>query len=158
MARGGYQRPSSPAPVSGPGALAQRTDGGPGSTQASRYISGLPYGEGQQMMNIQSSAPMEAAPAAPSPTATQISQATQQAQPASQGGNIVPLGAPTQRPDEPVTAGANAGPGPDMSVLNLQSPDVTNYQDTRSYIQALAQNSSASPALKFLAQRINGAF
>ena len=40
--RGGYRAPSNPAPVSGPGALSQRTDGG--ATQPATYISGLPYG------------------------------------------------------------------------------------------------------------------
>ncbi len=39
--QGGYRAPSSPAPVSGPGALSQRTDGGP--TQGAKYVSGLPY-------------------------------------------------------------------------------------------------------------------
>jgi len=28
MPRGGYRQPNNPAPVSGPGALSQRTDGG----------------------------------------------------------------------------------------------------------------------------------
>jgi hypothetical protein len=31
--RGGYRQPSNPAAASGPGALSQRTDGGPGSTK-----------------------------------------------------------------------------------------------------------------------------
>jgi len=44
--QGGYREPSNPAPVSGPGALSQRTDGGP--TQGAKYISGLPYGQGQE--------------------------------------------------------------------------------------------------------------
>ena len=55
--RGGYRTPSNPAPVSGPGALSQRTDGGP--TQGATYISGLPYGEGQQTYANQVTAPMQ---------------------------------------------------------------------------------------------------
>ena len=62
MARGGYRKPTNPAPVSGPGSLSKRTDGGPADTQAAKYISGLPYGEGQAMMDIQNSAPLAAAP------------------------------------------------------------------------------------------------
>ena len=51
--KGGYQRPTNPAVSSGPGALAQRTDGGPASKQAARYMSGGEYGEGQELMNLQ---------------------------------------------------------------------------------------------------------
>ena len=34
--RGGYQAPTNPAAISGPGALSQRTDGGP--TQPAQYM------------------------------------------------------------------------------------------------------------------------
>jgi hypothetical protein len=40
---GGYQAPRNPAPVSGPGKLSKRTDGGP--AQALMTPTGLPYGE-----------------------------------------------------------------------------------------------------------------
>jgi hypothetical protein len=56
MEQGGYRKPSNPAPVSGPGALSQRTDGGP--TQPATYISGLPQGEGQATYDQQLAAPM----------------------------------------------------------------------------------------------------
>jgi hypothetical protein len=32
---------------------------------------------------------------------------------------IIPLNAPSQRPDEPITFGANAGPGPGTNILGL---------------------------------------
>ncbi len=95
--RGGYRKPSNPAPASGPGALAQRTDGGP--TQAATYIPGLPYGEGQQTYNNQTSAPMAGTPYDSLPV-----------QPVS-------LDAPTQYPDEPGTAGINSGPGGGSELL-----------------------------------------
>jgi hypothetical protein len=95
--RGGYRRPSSPAAVSGPGRLSQRTDGGPAHQQA-RYIAGLEYGAGQETMDLQQAAPLSAALPAPAPPPP--------------GADAVPFGAPTQRPDEPVTAGAPFGPGP----------------------------------------------
>ena len=44
--QGGYRKPENPAPSSGPGALSQRTDGGP--AQGAKYIPGLPYGQGQE--------------------------------------------------------------------------------------------------------------
>ena len=125
--KGGYQAPNNPAPVSGPGALSQRTDGGPADTQAAQYVSGLPYGEGQAMMNMQQAAPMAAsAQQAPAP--------------------IVPLNAPSMRPEEPVTAGANAGPGPDMSSLGLGQQDIAASDAFRltlaSYMPTLMQVAS----------------
>jgi hypothetical protein len=156
--KGGYQRPTSPAPVSGPGSLSQRTDGGPAHKQAAKYISGLPYGQGQEMMNTQSSAPMEASTPTPNPVpASQIAAAGQQEQPVAPM-PVIPLNAPTQRPDEPVTSGANLGPGPDMASMGLSSPTVAQHQSASSFIQNLASSTDASPALQFLAQRINGAF
>jgi hypothetical protein len=90
--KGGYQQPSNPAPVSGPGSLSQRTDGSP--TQAATYIPGLPYGQGQQTYDNQVSQPMQGNPF-----------------PAMGGANIVPLDAPTMFPEEPGTSGINAGAG-----------------------------------------------
>ena len=48
--RGGYRQPSNPAPVSGPGALSARTDGGAGnSKQPIRRIPGQAYGEQREL-------------------------------------------------------------------------------------------------------------
>ena len=57
---GGDRVPANPAPVSGPGAMSRRTDG-----QGARYMSGGQYGEGQELMDLQTSAPMSKAPAQP---------------------------------------------------------------------------------------------
>lgn len=98
---GGMRRPSNPAPVSGPGALSRRTDG-----QGAKYMAGGEYGEGQEMMDLQTSAPMAKSPEvrprrrAAAPPAVEMGPAP------------TPLFAPTQRPDEPITAGAPFGPGP----------------------------------------------
>ena len=86
--RGGYQAPSNPAPVSGPGALSQRTD-----VQSPMPMTGGPYGEATEMAEIQAGADMYAAPK-PSMSAP------------------VPLTAPTQMPETPLTAGIPSGPGP----------------------------------------------
>lgn len=111
MARGGYRKPNNPAPVSGPGALSRRTDGGP--TQGAKYMSGGQYGEGKQLQELQKSAPMAA---------------SQQPRMASSAGAmpanmppIVPLTAMTQRPDEPITAGLPIGPGPGPEILGTQT-------------------------------------
>lgn len=158
MAQGGTRQPSNPAPVGLPGALSQRTDGGPADKQPIRYISGLPYGEGQAMVNTQSTAPMEASSPTPSVSPTEISNATNAQAPNAQPVDITPLHAPTTMPDQPVTHGANAGPGADMASLNLQSADMANYQNANAMLTSLAANPNASPALKYLAQQINGVY
>lgn len=100
MARGGYRKPNNPAPVSGPGALSRRTDGGP--VQAAKEMSaGGKYGERKELMELQQSAPMQGnpTPSAPAPRITTPRQP------------VTNLFAPTERPQEPITAGAPVGPG-----------------------------------------------
>jgi len=100
--QGGYRKPENPAPSSGPGALSQRTDGGP--AQGAKYIPGLPYGQGQETYNQQTAAPMAAAQPAPAaPTLPPM----------------MSLNDPTQRPDEPLTAGLDIGEGPGSEVMNV---------------------------------------
>ena len=100
--RGGYRKPENPAPMSGPGALSRRTDGG--AAQGAKYISGLPYGQGQETYNQQTAAPMAAGQAMPSaPTLPPM----------------LSLNDETQRPDEPLTAGIDIGEGPGSEVMNV---------------------------------------
>lgn len=98
--RGGYRAPSNPAPVSGPGALSKRTDGR--ATQPAQYISGLPYGQGQETYSNQVAAPMAGN------TMQQIEMPME-------------LMAPTARPNEPVENGIDIGPGAGSEVMNLPS-------------------------------------
>jgi hypothetical protein len=86
------------APVSGPGPYSQRTD-----KQPIRDPGGLPYGENQQLRQIQQSAPMAQTNATPPPAA-------------------VGFDAPTNRPGQPVTAGADAGAGPGSEALSARAP------------------------------------
>jgi hypothetical protein len=60
MPRGGYRQPNNPAPVSGPGMLSKRTDGGAteGMTQPQQQYTGFNYGEGGEIAAQQSSAPL----------------------------------------------------------------------------------------------------
>jgi len=85
--------PSNPAPVSGPGALSQRTDGGPADSQPIRDVPGGDYGDRKEMNQIQAGADMyqQSAPRPPMPTS---------------------LMQPTQRPEDPITSGIVDGPGP----------------------------------------------
>lgn len=113
--RGGYRAPSNPAAISGPGALSQRTDGGP--TQGARYVSGLPYGQGQETYSNQVAAPMAGSPFTPMEMPTELM-------------------APTSRPNEPITAGIDIGEGPGSSSLRLpnQEPNILTI------MQRLAEN------------------
>lgn len=74
MARGGRRTPRDPAPVSGPGALARRTDGGPSDRdQPIRVARGGPYGSRQALEGLQAAAPLAAGggvAAPPSPAAS----------------------------------------------------------------------------------------
>jgi len=105
---GGRRTPRQPAPVSAPGALSRRTDGGP--QQVNAQMSGMAYGENSDFQDIQSSAPMAATPSGRGGSA--------------RGGkpraNATPLFSRSGRPDEPVTAGAAVGPG-DGPVASLNA-------------------------------------
>lgn len=107
---GGYQRPRNPAPVSGPGRLSRRTDGGV-PQQTTTEMTGMGYGENADFNDIQSSAPLRAT----KPMSGQPSARQREARPAMQS---VPLMSPTRRPEEPVTAGASFGPGETVSAMS----------------------------------------
>ena len=57
---GGYRQPRNPAPVSGPGSLSQRTDGGAteGMSQPQQSYSGFAYGENKAVNEQQGGAPL----------------------------------------------------------------------------------------------------
>jgi hypothetical protein len=105
--RGGM-RPS--APQNNPANVSGIGGAGQSGTQAPRYISGMAYGQGQATMQQQESAPM----AGPTPT-------TQAAAPMAMPSlpQLTPLTSPTERPDEPITAGMDFGAGPGSEALNL---------------------------------------
>lgn len=132
--RGGYQAPNNPAPVSGPGAMSQRTD------QPIQRLANAAYGEQKNFQQIQQGAPMAAGPVpsgGPPPSAFRAAAGN-----AGGGNAVVPLHAPTQRPGEPVTTGAASGAGAGPEALNL--PSSVNQQDFMALRPAL-------PMLQFLA-------
>lgn len=135
---GGYRRPGNPAPVSGPGALSQRTDGGPGAKAAAAKLPDAKYGEQKNFQEIQSGAPIEKGgtpvgtlgeapiPTPPPPT----------------------LDAPSGRPGEAVTSGADAGAGVGMDALGLVNYGQLMANDLQymlKYLPALQYTADMNP-------------
>lgn len=152
MARGGY-RPNAPQNnpmnVSATGGNGQRGD----ATQAAKYVPGLPYGEGKQLLDVQQSAPLAAAPS--------IEQASMPSGLAPAAAPIIPLDAPTTMPNEPVTAGADAGPGPGMAALGLldreQQLEDTYRAQIAAYMPALlrvAANPNTSTMTRMIIRKL----
>jgi hypothetical protein len=89
---------------SGPGPFSKRTD-----RQGAKQLPNAAYGEQKQFQAEQAGAPMAKA--------------------ANPMADVVPLTEPTRRPDEPVTAGVDAGPGPGREVLGLKTPTDVTLED-----------------------------
>ena len=149
MARGGYRQPANPAPVSGPGALSQRTDGGPGK-QPVRVPSGGAYGDRQQLQQLQQAAPVAASPGgdvgAPQPA---------QDLTAGLGG----FGEPSQQPDTPVTAGAASGDGPGPEALGLPNQQDEDLRRLIVYLpvfEHMANQPGSSKAARNLVRQLKG--
>jgi len=103
------------AGVSGPGKYAVRTD------KLSMGSTG--YGEGVETAAIQSGAPLANTPDVNPARAGDVREAATQAP-------VTGLFEPTQRPNEPITAGVamGAGPGPEALVMRQQMTE--KYSDT----------------------------
>lgn len=129
--RGGYQQPRSPAPVSGPGALSQRTDG----QQPVRVPTGGPYGQAGQLAAAQRAQPLPAV-SAPRPAAG--------GGPRGPGPQIADPFRPTERPGEPPTAGIPVGPGPMGVQLVAEDADML----VRAALETLTQNGLTSAAAR----------
>jgi hypothetical protein len=144
MAKGGYRKPANPAAVSGPGSLSRRTDGGP--IQGAKEIAGGgKYGERKALADMQSGAPMQGNPVPNVPAPSVATQPRQQ---------LTNLFAPTERPNEPVTAGAPVGPG--------RTPEpVGRYAMIEKYmpeLEALASQPDAPDAFKIFMGLIKSSF
>jgi hypothetical protein len=98
--KGGYQAPSSPAAVSGPGKYSQRTDGGPGAPDLRMQQDN--YGDSKALADVKGSAPMSSSSAPPPPPQSPVP-------------SVTPLGAESEHPNEPVTSGSPSGAGPGPS-------------------------------------------
>lgn len=134
MASGGYRRPGNPAAVSGPGALSQRTDGGP--SNPGPMLGDGSYGDSADMAEIQSGADMGGPPS-------------------QYDGPL--LTDPSARPDEPVTAGADLGAGPGSEILGLSSEEDSDLSRLAAYLPVLeymANQASAHPSTRAFVRRI----
>lgn len=151
--RGGYRKPSRPAPVSGPGRLSRRTDGGP--AQKVRQVTGGPVGDRADFEAMQKSAPMAAndvpASSAPSPAGPPPGPAV----------DVPAFNAPTMRPDEPITAGNPMGDGVGPEAMGLTDPrDQIDQEDARrmaAYLPALehlANQPGSSASLRSYVRQI----
>ena len=135
MPRGGYRQPNNPAPVSGPGMLSKRTDGGAidGMTQPQQRYTGFGYGEGGEIAAQQGGAPL-AGSGIPN-------------------FNFTPLTAPTERPNEPITAGINMGDGGGTELMRGMPNETRSLADTIKY---LIQFDSSGDAELIYNQMVNG--
>ena len=149
MARGG-NRPTAPQNnpmnVSARGGNGQSGD----ATQAAKYVPGLPYGEGQALMQTQQASPLAAAPSIEQSGMPSGLASAAASQP------LTPLNAPSTRPEEPVTAGADMGAGPGMEALGLpnnaalMNQDVQNMAKYIPYLESVANQPESSNAVRLL--------
>ena len=93
------------AGVSGPGKFSKRTDG--------LSFQSPEYGAGVEQAAIKAGAPLAKTADVRGATNTEIRQAVAQEP-------VTPLYAPSQRPDEPITAGIAIGPGPGPEVMGAR--------------------------------------
>lgn len=126
--------------------------GGSGNsgTQGAKAMTGGQYGENKDMAELQTSAPMAA-----SPTFAQSAATPSMGRPmrAPVGQEVVPLDAPTQRPDEPVTTGIDMGAGAGSEVMyannqTLAAEDRQRMLTALPTLAILAESPSASNAFR----------
>lgn len=137
MPAGGYQKPSNPAPVSGPSAQSKRTDGGP--AQPLRELPDAQYGEAATFRADQQGAPLAQTPSTP------------RSRPAMGGGagsGLPGLGAPTGRPDEPVTAGLGGPPGADPLAAQMKAEDLDRLKRYLPALIEMAQRPEATSSFR----------
>ena len=133
---GGQRTPANPAAVSGPGALSQRTDGGP-TNPGEMVASDGSYGDRKDMQSIQSGATMMP----PGPTRAMLPGLTD----------------PSARPGEPVTAGADLGPGPSAAAAGIKSDRQLSDERLRPLmhsLEILANMQGSNPETRTLVRNL----
>ena len=130
MARGTTKRP---APVSGPGAQSQRTDGGPGSkSQPLRTAVGQPYGAAKASEDQQRAAPLATGDSSPSSPG---GGGAPQALPSAEG----VFTTPTERPSSPLNSGL-AQPGQESPLDGATLLQILFEKYPSQYLARLMQN------------------
>lgn len=136
MASGGYRKPTNPAPVSGPGAHSQRTDG----KQPAMDLPNAQYGENASFQQIQGGAPMAQTTGMTAPSGGQSMP------------SFTPLSAGSTMPDTPVTDGAEYGAGAGPEALGLpQDLEQLDAQHLKKYLPTLisiAERDDTPPGMK----------
>jgi hypothetical protein len=96
------------------------------------------YGDAADLVNLQASAPM-----ASSPQQTATPAPAMGGQPQQQAPQAIPLTEPSQRPNEPVTAGAARGPGPGPEILSgTPEAQTQGFQNALSLLNQLGDGAS----------------
>lgn len=152
MPRGGYQKPSNPAPVSGPGRFSRRTDGqriqGPDLDNPD-----VQYGDRQMIEDAQRTQKMRGAAGARVPSR-------------SMGGTPPTRGklppwltqTPDTNPDQPTQAGLGMGPGPGPEILDAGQPTDDVREVVMEFIASTYGNKDAADWLaQFRQERANSA-
>jgi hypothetical protein len=111
------------AGVSGPGKFSKRTDG--------LSFESTEYGSGVENAANKAGAPMAKTPDVRGARASDVRAAAQ--------APVTPLYAPTERPEEPITAGIamGAGPGPEVLGININQDTEADRARLISYLPAL---------------------
>lgn len=133
-------------------AYANRTDLNQERSLPVRAAPGQTYGQRQAQVEAQRSVPMAAQPA-PAPPGPAGPPQGPQAPPAAQiaPGSFGDLARRTERPTEPVTAGAALGPGPGPSAIPQTMPSGPQNANLSAMLAQIAR-SSGSQAIAALAQ------
>lgn len=134
------------AEVSGPAGQSKRTDLGvlKQSTQPARAYTGGTYGNNKAMRTQQEAAPLQGKPK------VDAAKLTTKRSPLA---DIVELGAPSSRPNEPVTTGINRGDGAGTEVMRGMPNETRSLADTIKY---LIQFDSSGDAELIYNQMANG--
>jgi len=107
----------------------------PTSQDVSSPSGALPAGQ-----PLPSSTPADGTPPQPEPDDVELPDLSR----------IIPIGAPSQRPGEPVTHGADRGPGATSAALNLPDPTVQAHRAATAFVTRAAE-STDDPMLHALA-------
>ena len=99
----------------GPGKFSTRTD--------NLQMGSTAYGEGVETQAIKSGAPLSTTPDVNPARAGDVREAATE-------GPVTELFAPSQRPDEPITAGIDMGEGPGANAMMMRSQMTEKYSDT----------------------------
>ena len=141
-------------------AYANRSDmNGAPAPEPITTVPGQGYGQAAAEKTAQRAIPVAGTPVASAPTAPQggggaapsASLAPAQAPPSVIPGQLVGLDAPTQRPNEPVTAGLPQGPGPGPEALTGVGQQGFAHSNVANLLTALAQIPGAGKEIQGLA-------